>query len=85
MLFADGKFHEIIFLKKYGTLYSLLEDLVTRKMTVNNANADQISFRINLMHGYNGCNFGNKACMDLEKGRSYYIGLAVANYLFLKY
>ena len=39
MLF-DGKFHEISFLKEYGTLYSLLEDLVTRKTTINNANFD---------------------------------------------
>ena len=37
----------------YGGLYSLLEDLVTRKMTVNSTNADQISFIINLMNGYN--------------------------------
>ena len=30
-----------------------MENLVTRKMTVNSANADQISFIIDLMHGYN--------------------------------
>ena len=52
ILFPDSKFHIIIFLKKYGNLSSLLEDLVTRKMTVNSANADQISFIVNLMHGY---------------------------------
>ena len=39
-------------MKKYDTLFSLLESLVTRKMSVNSANADQISFIINLMHGY---------------------------------
>ena len=29
------------------------ENLVTKKMTVNNANADQICFIVNLMSGYN--------------------------------
>ena len=51
-LFPDSKFHIINFLKKYGTLFSLLQSLVTRKMTVDSANADQMSFIINLMHGY---------------------------------
>ena len=46
--FPDSTFHIINFLKKYGTLSSLLEGLVTRKVTVNNANADQISFIINI-------------------------------------
>ena len=59
-LFPWGKFHGISFLKKYGTLYSLLKDLVTRKTTVRSANADQISFMINLMHGYNDWNFDKK-------------------------
>ena len=39
--------------KKYGTSYDLLENLVSKKTTVNSANADQISFIINLMNGYN--------------------------------
>ena len=52
ILFPDSTFHIINFLNKYVTLFSLLEGLVTRKMTLNNANADQISFMINLMHGY---------------------------------
>ena len=42
----------LIFSKKYGNLYSLLKDLVTRKVTINSANADQISFIIDLMHRY---------------------------------
>ena len=33
--------------------YNLLENLVTRKTTVNDANADQIYFIINLMNGNN--------------------------------
>ena len=53
VLFPNDEFHEISFLKKYGTLYRLLEGLVTRKTTVNLANVDQTSFIINLMHGYN--------------------------------
>ena len=53
ILLLDNTFHEVSFLKKYGSFYSLLENLVTRKTTVNNANVNQISFKINLMHGYN--------------------------------
>ena len=53
ILLSDGKFHEFNFFKEYGTLYDMLENLVTKKMTVNSTNADQISFIINLM---NGCN-----------------------------
>ena len=37
---------------KYDTLYSFLENLVTKKITINNANADQISVIIDLLHGY---------------------------------
>ena len=33
-------------------LYNLLANLLTSKITQNNANADQISFIINLMNGY---------------------------------
>ena len=39
ILLLDGTFHEFTFFKKYGTLYSLLEILVTKKTTVNNENA----------------------------------------------
>ena len=52
-LFPDSTFYIISFLKKCGTLSSLLEGPVTRKMTVDSANFDQISFIIKLMHGYN--------------------------------
>ena len=34
VLLSDGKFHEFNFFKKYGTLYDLLENLVTKKTTV---------------------------------------------------
>ena len=44
--------HEIIFLEKYGMLYSLLKDLLTSKININNATVDQIRFIINLMQGY---------------------------------
>ena len=39
-------------LKKYGALYNLLEDLVTSKINIDDANADQIIDIINLMRGY---------------------------------
>ena len=54
ILLSDGKFHEFHSFKKYGTLYELLEILVTKKTTVNSVNADQISFIINPINGYNG-------------------------------
>ena len=53
ILLSDSKFHELNFFKKYGTLYDLLENLVTKKTTVNSANAYQIFFIINLINGYN--------------------------------
>ena len=62
----DGTFHEISFLKKYGSLYSLLENLVNRKTDVNNANADQISFIINQMHGYKDQDLFDKKTMGIE-------------------
>ena len=42
------RFHEIDFLKKYGTLYNLL----TSKITVDNANVDKITFIKDLMLGH---------------------------------
>ena len=63
--------HEINFLKKYGTFYNLLEDLVTSKITVDIANADQISFIINLMRGYKSNLFGEKTEMSVKKGKSW--------------
>ena len=50
----SNSFHIIKFLKKYGTLYGLLHDLLTRKITVDDANADQMSFIVTL-------------CMDMIK------------------
>ena len=40
ILLSNGAFPELNFLKKYGTLYSLLESLLTKKTTVSSANAD---------------------------------------------
>ena len=49
-------------------------------MTVDNAKADQISFIINLMHGYNERDFDfKKTQMDLNKDTSYSSSLAIAN------
>ena len=53
-------------------------------MTVDSANADQISFIINLMHGYNNWDFDKKKTqMDLNKGRTHSIVLSRTNYIFL--
>ena len=46
------RFHEIGFLKKYGTIYDLLDNVLTSKITTNNANVDQINFVVNLMYRY---------------------------------
>ena len=51
-LLSDGKSHIFDFLKKYGTLYSLLENLLTKKTTVESANIEEVSFVTDLMHGY---------------------------------
>ena len=40
----SGKFHKTNFFKKYGTLYSLLKDIVTNEMTLTNATEAQINF-----------------------------------------
>ena len=79
IMLLDGTFHEISFFKKYGALFSWLEDLVTRKTTVNSANADQMSFIVNIMHGI----LIIKAQIGLEKVRSHNIVLAKANDVFL--
>ena len=42
----NNRFHETNFLRKYGRLYDLLDDLITRKITVDSANSDQIAFII---------------------------------------
>ena len=69
ILLSDGKFHKFNFFKKYGTLYDLLENLVTKKTTVNTANADQISFIINPM---NICNKSKLIDIKAIKGEFFY-------------
>ena len=55
--------HEINFLEKYGMLYDFLQNLVTSKINIDDANADQISFVINLIWGYNKNDlFDNETC-----------------------
>ena len=46
------RFHEIDFLENFGTLYDLLKNLVTNKISMDIANSDQIHCIINLMTGY---------------------------------
>ena len=54
ILLPSGRFHKFDLFKKYGTLYGLLKNLLTKKTIIDRANADQISFIIDLMHGYDG-------------------------------
>ena len=44
--------HEINFLKKFGTLYGLLKNLVTSKMNITNVSIDQIAFIASLLMRY---------------------------------
>ena len=75
-------FVNLIFSKKYGTLYSLLKDLVTRKITRNSANADQMSFMIDLMYGY-----GEGKLIDIEtlKNEFFYNSLNKSKTNFFRY
>ena len=82
-LFFDGRFHEISFLNKNGTLYSLLKDVATRKTTVDIANADQNSFIHNLMHGYNVWDFDKKTKIKSTGDGSHSTTLAIADDVFL--
>ena len=52
ILLSNNEFYKFNFLKKHGTLYSLLGSLLTNKASINSANVDQISFIIDLIHGY---------------------------------
>ena len=58
-------------MKKYGTLYDLLDDLITRRITVDSANADQIAFIIGLKQGYNkNYLFHEKIKISVKKSKS---------------
>ena len=66
------RFYEINFLKKYGMLYNLLDNILTSKIATNNANPDQIRFIINLMHGYDKDNlFDEGTDMSVKKCKSW--------------
>ena len=64
----SGKFHKTNFLKKYGTFYSLLKDLLTNEMTLVNAIDAQINF-INdpILSGYNELDFNKELLADLKR------------------
>ena len=49
-------------MKIFGTLYDLLKDWVTKKIYTDNAKVNQLSFIINLMHGYNKDDLFDKKC-----------------------
>ena len=49
-----------------------MKDLVNRKMTINSANADQISFIIDLMHGYD-----EGKLIDIETKNDFFFNTAL--------
>ena len=53
-------FDDSSFLKKYGTLYMLLKNLVANKIDINAVNDDQKNFVFDLMKGYNRSSFFKK-------------------------
>ena len=55
-IFFDG----FGFLKKYGTSYMFLKNLVANKISINRVNDDQRNFVFNLMKGYNVSSFFKK-------------------------
>ena len=55
-IFFDG----FGFLKKYGTSYTFLKNLVANKISINRVNDDQRNFVFNLMKGYNVSSFFKK-------------------------
>ena len=56
-IFFDG----FGFLKKYGTSYMFLKNLVANKISINRVNDDQRNFVFNLMKGYNVSSFFKKS------------------------
>ena len=65
------KFHEINFLEKYGMLYDLLEDLLSNKTNIINANIDKLHLIVNLMQGYDKNNlFREKVIISIKKSKS---------------
>ena len=48
----SSRSHVIDFLKIFGTLCDLLDNLLTSKVTTDNANANQITFITKVMHGH---------------------------------
>ena len=79
ILFYDARSHEISFLEKYGTLYNLLENLVTNKIKIHKAYAVQRRFIINLMLGYNKIDLFGKETWETESISRIYKILNKAN------
>ena len=67
-IFSDG----FSFLKKYGTPYVSLKNLVVNKKSINTINDDQRDFVFNLMKGYNISSFFKKSeTKDLDNRNLY--------------
>ena len=67
-IFSDG----FSFLKKYGTPYVSLKNLVVNKKSINTINDDQKDFVFNLMKGYNISSFFEKSeTKDLDNRNLY--------------
>ena len=65
-------FDSFSFLKKYGTPYMLLKNLVANKISINTVNDDQKDFVFNLMKGYTVSSFFIKSgATDLDNTKVY--------------
>ena len=83
-LSSSGKFYEVNFFKKYGFLYGLLKDLLTRRMTLKDAIDAQINFVNDLMRGYNEMDLNKELLADFKKYKSASKSLSITNRVFLE-
>ena len=67
----SNRFHVIDFLKKYGTLYDLLDNLLTSKITVNNENADEMTFITDPMDGYDKTDLFDEKAGVINRDKSW--------------
>ena len=82
----SNRFYAIDFLKKYSMLYDVLDNLFTSKITIDNVNADQITFIIDLIHGYEKNDlFSEKRRIGVKKkGKSWKKDALTKTNIFLK-
>ena len=78
-------YHLVVnFLEKYDTLYGLLKDLLTRRMTFKGKIDAQINFINDLTKGYNELDFDKELPADLNKNKFASSSLSLTNLILKK-